>query len=219
MTSWIHDEWSSSGCVASRGTTVEWVKRSQSRNCSLNMCHTLKCRGKHPYTHQYDEQKSPKPKLWSLYFCYQERKKILENKNKSQNRRGRKKNDSRYYAECRENELHKLGETLRHKGLFPGARLLISKSTGLDDLCWSKGVHEMPAAKCLNSSISAGCPRMTLCAPCCLVLSSLWITYKGKKKKKGHSGFTWLLLECKYPRTNCCGIKTTNSQYHFIHRV
>lgn len=74
-------------------TTVEWVKRSQSRNCSLNMCHTLKCRGKHPYTHQYDEQKSPKPKLWSLYFCYRERKKIyiLENKNKSQNRRGRKK--------------------------------------------------------------------------------------------------------------------------------
>lgn len=74
--------------------TVEWVKRSQSRNCSLNMCHTLKCRGKHPYTHQYDEQKSPKPKLWSLYFCYRERKKkkkILENKNKSQNRRGRKK--------------------------------------------------------------------------------------------------------------------------------
>lgn len=51
------------------------------------------------------------------------------------------RNDSRYYAECRENELHKLGETLRHKGLFPGARLLISKSTGLDDPCWSKGVH------------------------------------------------------------------------------
>lgn len=74
-------------------TTAEWVKRSQSRNCSLNMCHILKCRGKHPYTHQYDEQKSPKPKLWSLYFCYRERKKIyiLENKNKSQNRRGRKK--------------------------------------------------------------------------------------------------------------------------------
>lgn len=93
------------------------------------------------------------------------------------------------------------------RGLFPGARLLISKSTGLDDLCWSKGVHEMPAAKCLNCSILAGCPRVALCAPRCLVLSSLWITYK----KKGHSGFTWVLLECKYPRTNCCGIKTTVS--------
>lgn len=89
MTSQIHCEWSSSGCVASRGTAVEWVKRSQSRNCSLNMCHTLKCRGKHPYTHQYDEQKSPKPKLWSLYFCYRGEEKILENKNKTQNRRGR----------------------------------------------------------------------------------------------------------------------------------
>lgn len=63
-------------------TTIEWVKRSQSRNCSLNMCHTLKCRGKHPYTHQYDEQKSPKPKLWSLYFCYRERKKIYTRKQK-----------------------------------------------------------------------------------------------------------------------------------------
>lgn len=85
-----HTELSSSGCVPPRCTAVEWVKRSQSRNCSLNMCHTLKCRGKHPYTHQYDEQKSPKPKLWSLYFCYRgERKKILENKNKTQNRRGR----------------------------------------------------------------------------------------------------------------------------------
>lgn len=71
------------------------------------------------------------------------KKKILENKNKNtKNRRGReKKNDSRYYAECREDELHKLGETLRHRGLFPGARLLISKSTGLEDPCWSRGVH------------------------------------------------------------------------------
>lgn len=89
MTSQIHREWSSSGCVVSRGTSVEWVKRSQSRNCSLNMCHTLKCWGKHPYTHQYDEQKSPKPKLWSLYFCYRGEKKILENKNKTQNRKGK----------------------------------------------------------------------------------------------------------------------------------
>lgn len=90
-TGWLvkYTEWSFSGCVASRGTAVEWVKRSQSRNCSLNMCHTLKCRGKHPYTHQYDEQKSPKPKLWSLYFCYRGEEKILENKNKTQNRRGR----------------------------------------------------------------------------------------------------------------------------------
>lgn len=141
MTCQIHCEWRSSGCVASRGSTVEWVKRSQSRNCSLNMCHTLKCRGKHPYTHQYDEQKSPKPKLWSLYFCYRGEEKILENKNKTQNRRGREETTPDINAECREDELHKLGETLRHKGLFPGARLLISKSTGLEDPCWSRGVH------------------------------------------------------------------------------
>lgn len=141
MTSQIHCEWSSSGCVASRGTAVEWVKRSQSRNCSLNMCHTLKCRGKHPYTHQYDEQKSPKPKLWSLYFCYRGEEKILENKNKTQNRRGREETTPDITLNAEEDELHELGETLRHKGLFPGARLLISKSTGLEDQCWSRGVH------------------------------------------------------------------------------
>lgn len=102
LTGWLvkYTEWSSSGCVVSRGTAVEWVKRSQSRNCSLNMCHTLKCWGKHPYAHQYDEEKSPKPKLWSLYFCYRgEEKKILENKNKTQNREGRKTPDITLNAE------------------------------------------------------------------------------------------------------------------------
>lgn len=91
MASQIHREWSSSGCVASRGTTVEWVKRSQSRNCSLNMCHTLKCRGEHPYTHQYDEQKSPKPKLWSLYFCYRGEEKYSKTKIKHKTGEGGKK--------------------------------------------------------------------------------------------------------------------------------
>lgn len=113
----IRCEWSFSGCVVSRGMNVEWIKRSQSRNCSLNMCHILKCRGKHPYAHQYDEQKSPKQKLWSLYFCYRKKKTKIKHKT---GRGGR--NDSRYYVECRENELHELGETLRHKGLIPGAR-------------------------------------------------------------------------------------------------
>lgn len=63
---------------------------------------------------------------------------------KTQNRRGRgkeKKTTPDIRFECREDELHKLGETLRHRGLFPGARLLISKSTGLVDPCWSRGVH------------------------------------------------------------------------------
>ena len=64
-----------------RGTAVESeVKRSQSsRNCSLDMCHTfffLNVEEKHPYTHQYDEQTSPKPKaLKVFYFCYRKRKK------------------------------------------------------------------------------------------------------------------------------------------------
>lgn len=172
-------------------TTVEWVKRSQSRNCSLNMCHTLKCGGKHPYTHQYDEQKSPKPKLWSLYFCYRERKKIyiLENKNKSQNRRGRKKRLQILRWMQRKNELHELGETLRHEGLFPGARLLISKSTGLDDPRWSNGVHE---DACINNAstvgVLAGGPRVTLCAPGCLVLSSLWVACRGRHKQQARGG-------------------------------
>lgn len=142
MTSQIQCEWSPSGCVASRGTTVEWVKRSQSRNCSLNMCHTLKCRGKHPYTHQYDEQKSPKPKLWSLYFCYREEEKILETKIKHKTGEGGKK---RLQILCWMQKKMNCTSWVRHsgtKGLFPGARLLISKSTGLEDPCWSKGgVH------------------------------------------------------------------------------
>lgn len=68
--------------------------------------------------------------------------KVLKNKNTKQERKGEgKKTTPDIRFECREDELHKLGETLRHRGLFPGARLLISKSTGLVDPCWSRGVH------------------------------------------------------------------------------
>lgn len=86
-------------------------------------------------------RKVPNQSFEVFIFAMGEReKKILENKKKTQKqeREGGKK-DSRYYAECREDELHKLSETLRHGGLFPGARLLISKSTGLEDPCWSRG--------------------------------------------------------------------------------
>lgn len=77
------------------------------------------------------------------------KKKYLKTKikHKKQEREGR--NDSRYYAERREDELHELGETLRHRGLFPGARLLISKSTGLEDPRWSRGVHGETCSKML----------------------------------------------------------------------
>lgn len=119
------------------------------------------------------------------------KKKILENKNKSQNRRGRKKRLQILRWMQRKNELHELGETLRHKGLFPGARLLISKSTGLDDPCWSKGVHEDASQRqCLNSGILAGGPMVTLCASSCLALSSLWITYR-ETATVGSPRFSW----------------------------
>lgn len=182
------------------------------------MCHTLKCRGKHPYTHQYDEQKSPKPKLWSLYFCYRERKKYSKTKINHKTGEGGR-NDSRYYAECRENELHKLGETLRHKGLFPGARLLISKSTGLDDPCWSKGVHgdaysKMPQQQHLS--------RLSKSDAMCFLLpgSLLPLNYLQEQKWQWvhRFFFCWNVNITKQtaaaPKSS---IKTTNTPYHFIH--
>lgn len=102
------------------------------------------------------------------------------------------RNDSRYYAECRE----KMNCTswVRHsgtRGYFPGARLLISKSTGLDDPCWSNGVHE---DACINNAstvgVLAGGPRVTLCAPGCLALSSLWVTCRGQTATAGSPGFS-----------------------------
>lgn len=42
---------------------------------------------------------------------------------------------------------------------------------------------EVPTAKCLNSGILAGYPSVTLCASCCLALSSLWITCKEQVDK------------------------------------
>lgn len=63
-------------------------------------------------------RKVPNQSFEVFIFAIGERRKILENKNKTQNSKGGKKNDSRYYAECREDGLHELGETLRHRGLF-----------------------------------------------------------------------------------------------------
>lgn len=131
------------------------------------------------------------------------------------------RNDSRYYAECRENELHKLGETLRHKGLFPGARLLISKSTGLDDPCWSKGVHgdaysKMPQQQHLS--------RLSKSDAMCFLLpgSLLPLNYLQEQKWQWvhRFFFCWNVNITKQtaaaPKSS---IKTTNTPYHFIHVV
>lgn len=90
------------------------------------------------------------------------------------------KKDSRYYAECRKDELHELGETLRHRGLFPGARLLISKGTGLEDPCWSRGVHGDAYSKMLQQQHLR---RLSMIDAMCFLLpgSLLPLNYLQKK--------------------------------------
>lgn len=115
------------------------------------MCHTLKCRGNTLTLINMMSRKVPNQSFEVFIFAVGgswKRAGETNKKNRTETVGGRRR--LRCYAERM--DCTKLGETLRHKGVNPGASFLISKSTGLWDLL-VKGVSvEMPTVKCLVSS-------------------------------------------------------------------
>lgn len=124
------------------------------------------------------------------------RGKILENKNKTQNRRGRKKR-LQILRWMQRKWTAQVGWDTPAQGLFPGARLLISKSTGLDDPCWSKGVRgdaysKMPQQQYLS--------RLSKSDAMCFLLpgSLLPLNYLQEREWQWvHKGFVGKLSECR----------------------
>lgn len=131
------------------------------------------------------------------------RGKILENKNKTQNRRGRKKR-LQILRWMQRKWTAQVGWDTPAQGLFPGARLLISKSTGLDDPCWSKGVRgdaysKMPQQQYLSRLVQEWR----------YVLPAAWLSPPSelpteKKRQWVHKDFVYKLSECRNHKTNCC---------------
>lgn len=81
-------------------------------------------------------------------FAIGERKKY-SNKNKAQNGR-RREERLQILRWMQKRWTARVGWDTPAQGLFPGARLLISKGTGLEDPCWSRGVHGYAYSKMLQ---------------------------------------------------------------------